>query len=70
MKTVFKAFESDGIINSNEQLLLENPLEILPNTSVHFIVNDIDLNENEWLKSAGKNPAFDFLNDPEEDFYL
>ena len=26
-------------------------------------------NETEWLKASLYNPAFDFLNDPEEDIY-
>ncbi len=25
--------------------------------------------ESEWLQAAARNPAFDFLNDPEEDIY-
>ncbi len=28
-----------------------------------------ELEEYEWLKAAASNPAFDFLNDPEEDIY-
>ncbi|ACK70095.1 hypothetical protein PCC7424_1657 [Gloeothece citriformis PCC 7424] len=33
---------------------------------------DWDLSEDseqEWLQAAANNPAFDFLNDPEEDIY-
>jgi PHD/YefM family antitoxin component YafN of YafNO toxin-antitoxin module len=28
-----------------------------------------ELEEYGWLKAAANNPAFDFLNDPEEDIY-
>jgi hypothetical protein len=31
--------------------------------------NTEDIDEYEWLKAAARNPAFDFLNDPEEDIY-
>jgi hypothetical protein len=29
----------------------------------------IEMTESEWLKASLNNPAFDFLNDPEEDIY-
>ncbi len=28
-----------------------------------------DMDEKEWLRAAGQNPAFDFLKDPLEDRY-
>lgn len=28
-----------------------------------------EIDESEWLRSAASNPAFDFLEDPEEDIY-
>lgn len=28
-----------------------------------------DMDEKEWLRAAGQNPAFDFLKDPAEDRY-
>ena len=29
----------------------------------------IETAEAEWIRAAARNPAFDFLNDPEEDIY-
>ncbi len=34
------------------------------------VYTEDEINENEWLKAASKNPAFDFLKDPEEVIYL
>jgi hypothetical protein len=28
-----------------------------------------EIDESEWLKAVARNPAFDFLKDPEEDIY-
>ena len=36
---------------------------------VLFDENADDICENEWLKSASRNDAFDFLNDEAEDIY-
>lgn len=33
------------------------------------LLKKIELEEFEWLKAAARNPAFDFLKDPEEDIY-
>ena len=36
---------------------------------VVVLIKDHEINENEWLASAMKGGAFDFLNDAEEDIY-
>ena len=35
---------------------------------VLYPLND-EWDETEWLQAAARNPAFDFLKDPEEDIY-
>lgn len=37
--------------------------------SVEIDVEAGEIDESEWLRSAASNPAFDFLEDPEEDIY-
>ncbi len=34
-----------------------------------LMLDDNDIDEMEWLKAAATNPAFDFLNNFEEDIY-
>ena len=36
---------------------------------VILIPEEAEIGENEWLKAAASNPAFDFLEDPDEDIY-
>ena len=35
----------------------------------HLLPQETDINETEWLQAAAANPAFYFLEDPEEDIY-
>ena len=69
------AIEMTGMVDENHQLHLDGMLPFAGPKRVRVIVlsplteNADDWNEMEWLKASLKNPAFDFLNDPEEDIY-
>lgn len=72
MEIVEKAIKTTATINSNRQLILDEPLPIAGPTRVRVIIllpDDVDINEKEWLRAASANPAFDFLKEPEEDIY-
>jgi hypothetical protein len=72
MKLVSKAIEVAGEIDAQRQLHLDAPLPVAGPSRVRVIIlvpEDTEIDEAEWLRSAAKNPAFDFLRDPEEDFY-
>ncbi len=65
------AIKATGIINSQRQLLLDESLPFFYPKRVRVIVfftEDSEI-EKEWIESAASNPAFDFLNAPEEDIY-
>jgi hypothetical protein len=34
-----------------------------------LVVEETDIDEQEWLRAAASNSAFDFLKDPSEDIY-
>jgi hypothetical protein len=69
-----KAYEMAATIGANGRLIWPD-LHIDPALSqaqvrVIVLVEDTpDIPEQDWLKSASHNPAFDFLKDPEEDIY-
>ncbi|MEK7328803.1 MAG: hypothetical protein AAB217_26465 [Chloroflexota bacterium] len=72
MEITLTAIEATATIDEHHQLKLDHPLPITGPVRVRVIVlypleNEVD--EVEWLKTAARNPAFDFLNDPEEDIY-
>lgn len=72
MEIVEKAIETTATINTNRQLVLDEPLPIAGPTKVRVIIllpEEVDIDEKEWLRSASVNPAFDFLKEPEEDIY-
>lgn len=72
MEATMAAIELTGIVNEHRQLQLDNLLPIPGPKRVRVLVmySPVDeLDETEWLKAAARNPAFDFLNDPEEDIY-
>ena len=67
-----KALEVTGTIDAQRQLVLDEPLPVAVTTRVRVIITlleEADIEEKEWLRAAAANPAFDFLKDPEEDFY-
>jgi len=68
-----KAIETTGIINARGKLVLDEPLLAVAPTRVRVIIllpEETDIDEMKWLRAAARNPAFDFLKEPdEEDIY-
>lgn len=67
-----KAVETNGTIDAQRQLILDEPLPIAGPTRVRVIIlvpEEADMDETEWLRAAAANPAFDFLKESEEDIY-
>ena len=67
-----KAIETTGIINARGQLVLDEPLLTVAPTRVRVVIllpEETDIDEMKWLRAAARNPAFDFLEEPEEDIY-
>ncbi len=70
-----KALEVMGTIDEQHQLHLDAPLPFSGPSRVRVIIvfpeeaDVADMDEKEWLRAAGQNPAFDFLKDPAEDRY-
>lgn len=72
MESTMTAVEVTGTIDENHQLKLDQPLPITGPISVRVIVLYLTPEEPgkaQWLQAAANNPAFEFLNDPEEDIY-
>lgn len=72
MQETMAAIELTGIIDEHQRLKLDTPLPIAGPKRVRVIVLyslDDEWEESEWNHAATNNPAFDFLNDPEEDIY-
>ena len=69
------AIEMTGTVDENHQLKLDGALPFAGPKRVRVIVLSQmteemgEWNEIEWLKASLNNPAFAFLNDPEEDIY-
>jgi len=72
MELSTKAIEITGTIDTQRQLVLDEPLPVVGPTRVRVIIllpEEADIDEMEWLRAAATNPAFDFLKEPEEDIY-
>jgi hypothetical protein len=72
METTMTAVEMTGSIDENRQLHLDGVLPVSGPIPVRVIVlysASAELDEIQWLQAAASNPAFAFLNDPEEDIY-
>ena len=72
MEGVLRAVEVAGAIDEQHQLHLDEPLPFAGPGRVRVIIlfpEQEDIDEAEWLHAATINPAFDFLNAPEEDIY-
>jgi len=72
MEVTMTAIETTGTIDKHHQLQLDSLLPIPGPRRVRIIVlypRDDEWDETEWLQAAARNPAFAFLNDPEEDIY-
>ena len=67
-----KAIEVMGTVDEKNQLHIDKPLPVVGPSRVRIIVLfpvENELDEQEWLRNASANPAFDFLKDPAEDIY-
>ncbi len=72
MEAMMTALELTGTIDEHHQLRLDTALPIPGPKRVRVIVlySPVDeWDEIEWLRAATRNPAFDFLKEPEEDIY-
>ena len=67
-----KAIEVLGTVDEKSQLHIDEPLPVTGPSRVRVIAifsGEEELEEQEWLRTASANPAFEFLNDPVEDLY-
>jgi hypothetical protein len=67
-----RAIEATGILNTQGQIQLDNPLPQDKSSRVRVILlmsEEEDLSEKTWLDAVSTNPSFAFLHDPEEDIY-
>lgn len=72
MAVPLKAIELTGTIDQEHRLILDNPVPINGPSRVRVIIlvsDETEIDEQEWLRAASGNPAFDFLKDPTEDIY-
>ena len=71
MEIPLQAIELIGTIDEKGQLHLDAPISAIGQGRVRVILlpEEAEIGENEWLKAATENPAFDFLKDPDEDIY-
>ena len=73
MDATLRAIETTGTVDRDHRLVLDSPLPIAGPSRVRVIIlvaeEEIDIAEQEWLRAAAANPAFEFLKDPEEDIY-
>ncbi len=72
MGNPLQAIEVTGTIDEKGQLHLDSPIsEEVGQGRVRIILlrEQAEIGEDEWLKAAVGNPAFDFLKDPAEDVY-
>ena len=67
-----RATETTRTVDEQSQLLLDEPLPIVGPSRVRVIISvpeRVDIAEDEWLKAAAGNRAFDFLKESVEDVY-
>lgn len=72
METVMTAIELTGIVDEQHRLRVDDLLPLAGPRHVRVLVlypSDNEWDEIEWLRAAARNPAFDFLREPEEDIY-
>lgn len=67
-----QAIETTGSVDDRGHLHLNEPLNLNSAQSVRVILlfdSEADIAEEEWLRAAARNRAFDVLRHPEEDIY-
>ncbi|MDP8240693.1 MAG: hypothetical protein P9X24_16515 [Candidatus Hatepunaea meridiana] len=72
MEVTGKTIETTGIIDEENLLQLDEPLQVegpIPVRVLILLNEEADIEESEWLRAAASNSVFDFLKDPAEDIY-
>jgi hypothetical protein len=72
MKLIVKALELTGTVDAQRQLHLDEPLPFMGPSRVRVLIlvmEEQEITEDEWLRAAASNSAFDFLQNPAEDIY-
>jgi len=72
MEKTMKAIELSGMIDEHNKLQLDGELPASGPVRVKVIVLyplQDDWDESEWLRAAGRNLAFEFLKESQEDIY-
>ncbi len=72
MEAAMKAIETTGTVDKNHRLRLDEALPISGPMRVRVIVlypAVEEMNEDEWLQTAARNPVFRGLEAPEVDVY-
>jgi len=72
MEIPMAAIEMTGTVDEHNRLKLDGSLPFFGPKRVRVIVFstlDEEIDEISWLRTASRNPAFEFLADPEEDIY-
>lgn len=71
-EAALRAIEVTGTIDAHKRLHLDEPLPVAGPSRVRVIIlipEHAAFDEEEWLRAAAANPAFDFLKEPEEEVY-
>jgi hypothetical protein len=72
MQRIVKALELTGTVDEKRQLHLDEPLPGMGPSRVRILIlvtEEQEITEDEWLRAAAANAAFDFLQNPAEDMY-
>ena len=72
MEIVEKAIETQGTIDKEHRLVLDEALPIEGPQRVRVIIlvpEEAEIEEHRWLEAAASNEAFSFLRRSEEDIY-
>ena len=72
MKRIVNALELTGTVDEKRQLHLDEPLPLMGPRRVRVLIlvtEEQEITEDEWLRVAAANAAFDFLHNPAEDIY-
>ncbi|MCD5407265.1 MAG: hypothetical protein LRZ99_06205 [Desulfotomaculum sp.] len=72
MEFTTRTIKTTGTVDAQCRLVLDKQLPVIGPARVRVIIllsEEADIDEREWLQAAVANPAFDFLEDPEEDIY-
>ena len=69
-----KAIEIIGSIDKDGTVIIPKKISAVPPGPVRILLlapseGDEEMDEGLWIRSAGRNSAFDFLKDPVEDIY-